>query len=142
MPGPAPNPNSIRPRNGGVWVKLPSEGRKGDAPPWPLESEPDLEVLARWRYLWKLPQAVAWERLSLERTVARYCSILMYAEASMVPAVQSSCVQLEDRLGLNAMSLARLRWTVVEDEVAEKREQVAVSARARFKAVDKDAKSA
>ena len=139
MPGPAPNPNSVRPRQSTIWVKLPSEGRKGDAPPWPLESEPDLEVLARWNYVWKLPQAVAWERLSLERTVARYCCVLMYAEMSMVPAVQTTCVQLEDRLGLNAMSLMRLRWTVVEDELGERRDEKTAteSARSRFKAVDK-----
>lgn len=42
MPGPPPNPNARR-RNARVGVVLlPSEGRRGDAPEWPLPDDPTL----------------------------------------------------------------------------------------------------
>lgn len=144
MPGPAPRPNALRPNQGAAFVRLPSEGRTKEAPPWPYPTEPDADLLERWVYLWKLPQAIAWEKIQMYRVVARYCMILCYAETSALPAMQTSAVQLEDRLGLNPMSMLRLRWTVAEDELAEKRDEKVVveSARTRFRAVEKDQKSA
>ena len=104
-----------------------------------MPGDPSMNELERWQYLWKLPQAVAWEQFHLQRVVARYCLILCYAEASMVPAIHTIVQSMEDRLGMNAMSMMRLRWTVATNEVDEKRQEAATSARERFKAVEKSA---
>jgi hypothetical protein len=68
-----------------------------------------------WRYLWSLPQAVAWEELALVRTVARYAVALVAAERpGATPYLLSEVRQLEDRLGLNAVSMRRLMWEVAD----------------------------
>lgn len=113
MPGPAPKHASQRRRTNAApgTILLPAEGRSGKAPKWPL----GLDEPASWSELWKLPQAVAWERLHLERVVARYAHILTVAEsADGSAAILGEARQLEDRLGLSAMSMLRLRWEVAE----------------------------
>jgi hypothetical protein len=113
VPGPAPKPAAQRRRTNaapGV-VLLPAAGRLGPPPRWPLEvAEPPV-----WAWLWTLPQAVAWERLRLERVVARYAAALIAAESpDGSAAVMAEVRQIEDRLGLSAMAMLRLRWEIAE----------------------------
>jgi hypothetical protein len=79
-----------------------------------------------WQYLWRLPQAVAWEELSLVRTVARYALVLGLGEKpGASPALLSELRQLEDRLGLNPLAMRRLFWEVTDGtgQVVEEDEQ-------------------
>lgn len=122
MPGPAPKPaDQVRRRNAPAanTVKLPPEGRRADAPDWPLAGE----APQTWVDLWATPQAAAWERLGWTRVVARYVHILTLCEqpAEMTAALLGEARQMEDRLGLTPMSMLRLRWEIAADEVAEKR---------------------
>lgn len=117
MPGPAPKPDSQRRRRNAAppTMRLPSAGRSGPVPAWPLDGS----APSPWPKLWKLPQAVAWERLHLIRVVARYALLLQMAEAGdryAWPEVR----QLEDRLGLSPMSMLRLRWEVDDADDAPK----------------------
>ena len=65
------------------------------------------------------PQAVAWERLHLERVVARYAVKLTAAEQPDSSSAQQAEVrQMEDRLGLSAMAMLRLRWEITDDAPA------------------------
>lgn len=139
MPGPAPkDPSSRRRRNASVGkTLLPADGRKGDAPEWPLgSSEPDV-----WADLWATPQSSAWERHGWTRVVARYSVLLGLAEDPelMTAALLGEVRQLEDRLGLNPKAMRSLLWEVTEDEVAEKRDETkpskATSKRAELKIV-------
>lgn len=140
MPGPAPKPaDQVRRRNAPAanTVKLPPEGRAGDAPTWPLAGD----APETWVELWATPQAAAWERLGWTRVVARYVHILELCEQpeSMTAALLSEARQMEDRLGLTPMSMLRLRWEIAADEVAEKRVEKTASktkARRRLKVAD------
>lgn len=72
-----------------------------------------------WAELWQLPQAVAWERLHLTRVVARYAVKLTAAEEpDASSALLAEVRQMEDRLGLSAMAMLRLRWEIVDDATA------------------------
>ncbi|WP_193665372.1 hypothetical protein [Nocardioides kribbensis] len=117
-------------------VKLPSEGRDGETPLWPLStSEPPT-----WAELWTTPQAVAWERLGWTRVVARYAEVVRMCEnpEAMSVGFLAEARQLEDRLGLTPMAMLRLRWEVASDEVAEQRVTKApkTTARGRLKVAD------
>jgi hypothetical protein len=137
-----PNPPKANPvrRNARVGtVRLPAEGRKGAAPKWPLERQSAAEKQA-WTELWHTPQAVAWERLGFTRVVARYCRLMLRAEAPIADKDALAEVrQLEDRLGLTPKAMRLLLWEIVEDEVGEKRSTPGTSkargARGRIKAV-------
>ncbi len=96
-----------------------------------------------WRELWKLPQAVEWERLSWLRDVAQYVRHKVLAELGDLDSAKEAR-QWSDRLGLTPLAMLRLRWRVAVDELAEKRQQREQSklgetsgpgARARIKAV-------
>lgn len=116
-------------------LKLPAEGRAGDPPKWPLPGRVSAAERGAWAALWATPQAVAWERLGWTRTVARYCRILVEAEARDAPAKATmEARQLEDRLGLTPKSMRMLLWEIVSDEVTERREQP-TNVRSRIKAV-------
>lgn len=119
MPGPAPKPaNERRRRNASPSMqKLPAAGRSGPPPAWPLAGR----APKVWLRLWALPQAVMWEKLHMQRIVARYAAILPAAEAGERYAM-SEVRQMEDRLGLTPMSMLRLRWEVeTTDEQHERR---------------------
>ena len=135
---PPPKPNAVR-RNSRVGpVLLPAEGRKGMAPEWPIPGVISKEERQAWNELWETPQAVAWEKLGWTRTVARYCRIMVAAEAPEARASYLAQVAaLEDRLGLTPKAMRTLMWTVASDEVADKRETDVRgrSARDRIKAV-------
>jgi hypothetical protein len=126
MPGPVPKPDSQRRRRAASasTLRLPASGRSGAVPAWPLPYGSDLE-LATWRDLWRLPQAVAWESLHVGRVVARYVRALVSAEELGAPAsIMAEARQLEDRLGLSAVSLAKLRWEIVDDVEQDDRADV------------------
>lgn len=132
MPGPAPKPASQRRRTNAApgTVRLPAAGRSGPAPKWPLGRAGRAQKLV-WDDLWALPQAVAWERLHLVRVVARYTVCLVEAERPGASAALLAEVrQIEDRLGLSAMSMLRLRWEITEpDEAApDGRDEATVTA--------------
>lgn len=128
MPGPPPKPGARRPNKGrdnnpfSSSTVLPSEGRKGPTPAWPI-GKLSAKEKAVWADLWATPQAAAWEQFGWVRVVARYARLLIVAEAADAPpALLSEVRQLEDRLGLSPMAMLRLRWSVAVDEVAEVRE--------------------
>jgi len=76
--------------------------------------------------LWSLPQSVAWERLHLVRVVARYAAKLVMAErGDASAAILAEVRQLEDRLGLSAMSMLRLRWVIADDKTTDQSADVA-----------------
>lgn len=119
MPGPAPKTNPRRRNARPDTVLLPAGGYQGDLPQWPLTRATKAETEA-WASLWRLPQADAWARMNLARTVARYVRALIPAEKSGAPAFKLSEVrQLEDRLGLTPMAMLRLRWEVALVEAVE-----------------------
>lgn len=123
MPGPVPKPAAQRRRRNptpGARM-LPAAGRPGPPPPWPLGGwtgdEPAPHLAELWAALWASPQAAAWEPLGLERVVARYAALVVRAEDPEAPAsLLAEVRQLEDRLGLNPLAAARLRWEVDEPE--------------------------
>ena len=131
MPGPAPDPNALRrdrPSDKDGWTSLPSGGRSGLVPIWPLAAvvpgedgvDPAGRELEVWERVWKSAQAVAWERNGSELEVALYVRHLVQAEAGDMKAA-SEARQWSDRLGLNPTAMLRLRWKIAVDEVSEKR---------------------
>ncbi len=130
-----PKTDAIR-RNARVGpMLLPAGGRVGVCPKWPL-SPPSRAEEAAWAQLWRTPHAVAWERLEWLRTVARYCRVMVVAEAEgAAAAVLAQATALEDRLGLTPKSMRMLMWEIVADEVADKRSTKTEGARGRIKAV-------
>ncbi|MER8220330.1 hypothetical protein ABTZ58_06980 [Streptomyces sp. NPDC094143] len=84
-----------------------------------LEAQQGVEA-ELWGDLWRLPQAVMWERLGWVREVAQYVRWKVQAEMGDLDASKESRM-LADRLGLNPLSMLRLRWEVSGDEVAAQR---------------------
>ena len=132
MPGPAPKPNARRRNARPDWVDLPADGRKGRAPAWPLAGR----APAGWQGLWKLPQAVMWERDNAQVQVATYLLTRCAAheslhEGSPSPTLLSELRQMEDRLGLSPMALKRLQWEI-SAPVQAKPEGKVINASERF----------
>src|SRR6266704_5199955 len=90
-----------------------------------IEATREAQV-ALWRALWRTPQAVAWERLGWTREVAQYALWKVQAEQGNLEAAKEAR-QHADRLGLSPMAMLRLRWEVVADEVAERRDDQAAT---------------
>ncbi|MET7395607.1 hypothetical protein ABZS66_19165 [Dactylosporangium sp. NPDC005572] len=97
-----------------------------------------------WKELWRLPQAVQWEALGWTRDVAQYVRHKVMAELGDLDSAKEAR-QWSDRLGLTPLAMLRLRWKVVVDETAarrQERQQTAaqagpgVSARQRLRVVD------
>lgn len=104
-----------------------------------LKAQRNLEA-ELWRDLWRLPQAVQWERLQWKRDVAQYVRHKVLGELGDMEAAKEAR-QWSDRLGLTPMSMLRLRWEVAADEVGDRRQQRAApakqaGARARLRVVD------
>jgi hypothetical protein len=118
-------------------VRLPAAGRKGPAPPWPLEVQSGAEERL-WARLWTTPQAVMWERSAWVDVVARYCRVAVEAVGSgfrfrrhpgardeeeeevlvedrAVAIARTEARQLESQLGLSPLAMLRLRWVVVDE---------------------------
>lgn len=66
-----------------------------------------------WAALWKTPQATQWEKRGWFREVALYARHQAKAEAGSLDDSKEAR-QREDRLGLNDMSMLRLRWAIAE----------------------------
>lgn len=90
--------------------------------------------LELWAEVWSTPHAVVWERLKWTREVAQYVRWKAKAELGDLNASREARM-LADRLGLTPRALQDLRWSIVDDEVAEKRKTSSTSARGRIKAV-------
>ncbi|MEO3922698.1 hypothetical protein ABGB07_02265 [Micromonosporaceae bacterium B7E4] len=122
---------------GGIERKLDTAREKLEILNRQLAEQKKLEA-SLWRDLWKLPQAVQWGRLGWTRDVAQYVRHKVLAELGDLDSAREAR-QWSDRLGLSPMAMLRLRWAVVENEVAQKREEkqaAAPSARRRLKVVD------
>lgn len=127
--GPLPKDSSQRRRRNadglsGSAQRLPASGREGEPPPWPLPapsgSAQAQRELEQWARLWRTPQAVAWELIGCVDVVARYARLLVEAErVSAKAAILGEVRQLEDRLGLTPVAMARLRWTIADQGPAE-----------------------
>lgn len=120
VPGPLPkHPSERRRRNlSPSTVYLPAGGRKGPTPGFPLDG-PSAQELEVWKELWQTPQAVMWEKIGFgcNHAVARYARILIQAENGIARASLLAEVRhLERTLGLDPVSMARLRWEIVPDE--------------------------
>lgn len=142
--GPAPDPNALRrmrKADASGWTILPAEGRKGNAPAFPLEKWRDQEKfkpqeerneslaraldtreLAVWREIWKTPQAVAWDGLGWRHDVGMYVRVLVAGERGNLKAA-GEARQWSDRLGLSQTAMLRNRWKISADELGEKREE-------------------
>lgn len=139
-----PNPPKLEPNRGprgrGITLLSPG-GRLGGPPRWPLPGAMSPDEADAWVQLWKTPQATMWETLGWTRTVARYCRVMVLAEApEATAALLAQTLALEDRLGLTPKAMRLLLWQIAVDEVAGKRDEkqaetAAKSARERFKAV-------
>lgn len=122
--GPAPDPNSARSdARGRVLEALPAEGYKGRVPKFPFAEKSDREA-AKWRALWRTPQAAAWAREPWRLdVVALYTRWSVRAEDPDAPASALAQVhRLGDQLGLTPAGLAENGWKIVRDEVAPRRE--------------------
>jgi len=140
MGGPAPKFDPARGHRGKSGpMKLPSEGRKGPTPEWPLIEKQTAREREAWEALWRTPQSVAWETLGWTRSVARYCRVMLEAEKRGAPAMtRAECRQMEDRLGLSPKSMRMLLWEIVENEIDDRRQSASEKAqdvRNRIKAV-------
>jgi hypothetical protein len=89
--------------------------------------------LELWEELWRLPHAVAWERMRWTREVAQYARWKAKAELGDMDASKEARM-LADRLGLTPKAMQDLRWQIVSDEVGTAR-QSRSGARGRIKAV-------
>lgn len=108
---------------GKVQAVLPAEGRLDPAPEWPLEQLPTKTELGVWATLWALPQATQWEKQGSNRVVARYVRQLLMVEGpDPSTRLAAEVRQLEDRLGLNPMAMARFGWVIDEVLTTEKEE--------------------
>ena len=142
--GPPPDPNALRRdrKSDAEWTTLPSEGRKGDPPAWPLSGQSDREA-GLWRIFWARPQAMQWEKLGQDFEVALYVRNLALAEIAGAPVNLSTLLKQQgDALGLTIPGLRTNRWKIAGDQVAAKRSEKAATqqptrsaARDRFKVV-------
>lgn len=148
--GPPPDPHALRrdrkdDRAG--WTTLPAEGRTTPTPPWPLgvlvvEPTDDTEELERreetvrdvlererdvWAELWRLPQAVVWERNGWTHEVAVYTRLLVAGESTANVKQLAEARMWSDRLGLNPAAMLRNRWRISEDELAARRSEASAA---------------
>lgn len=121
--GPAPDPNALRreKKSDGEWTVLPSEGRAGDPPDWPLPEPSDRE-LERWEAEWAKPQAHVWEAKGQADIVALFVRRWCEAEQPGAATNLSNLVkQLADYLLLTIPAMHSARVMFAEDEVAKAR---------------------
>lgn len=137
-----PQPPKFQPRRRNARVgplTLPSGGRKGEAPKWPLTGKPTAVEAQAWKQLWATPQAVAWEDLDWFRTVARYCRAMIAAEQPGASAgLLAQVLALEMHLGLTPKAMKLLLWQIGEgEEMADEEAAPGIlDIRQRLKAVE------
>lgn len=140
--GPAPDPNALRrERDAGEWTILPAEGRSEAAPEWPLTEQSPREA-ELWERLWKMPQALMWERFGQHLEVALYVRRLTEAELMDSRVNLSTLVrQMGDSLGLTTPGMRANRWRIAAEEPARpaaRKPAARPSARSRLKVVSSD----
>jgi hypothetical protein len=128
--GPAPDPNALRRdrKDDGEWTTLPREGFAGPIPDFPLTEATTVE-LDLWAELWEKPQGYMWDKLALKFQVATY--VRTYLEANVSGAsssLKTAVMSMEAQLGLSTDGFKVQRWKFSEDELAEKRDEPAVTA--------------
>lgn len=94
-----------------------------------LAAQRDLEAKL-WADLWALPMAVQWETLGWTRDVAQYVRHKVLGELGELDQAKEARLW-SDHLGLNPLSLLRLRWQVAPDELAGARKAKATKPRLR-----------
>lgn len=140
--GPAPDPNALRRDrpSDAEWTTLPAEGRAGDAPDWVLPGTPTVDELALWGRLWKLPQAIEWERRNQFDEVALYCRRFVEASALESPVALSTLVrQMADSLGLTTPGMRSNRWLIASPAGSAPTRRAGASKPRRLKVVAPDA---
>jgi hypothetical protein len=78
----------------------------------PSETEASL-----WSKLWTLPQAVEWERMRCEDTVALYVRAFIYTTSDpthLDEKMLSQVRQLDSKIGLSPRAMMDLRWETDE----------------------------
>ena len=143
--GKIPDPNALRRdrKSDPGFTTLPTEGRPGMAPDWPLTDETPRE-LHLWELFWRKPQAVLWERNEQVFEVALHVRCFAEAEAPGAPTALRTLVrQQADALLLTMPAMQAARVRIAADEIAAARTQqqvsppapAAPSARDRLKAI-------
>ncbi len=120
--GPAPDPNALRrERDAKDWIKLPSEGRTGDIPEWPVElPSPTVAELSMWSRLWRLPQALVWEADRGHDMVALYVRTFCDSVVKDAPAARTTqAKQLAEALLLTTPALHAARYTIASPVAPE-----------------------
>lgn len=123
MPGPLPKSADKRTRRNSATfetVMLPAEGRTGPVPRWPLSGR----TPAGWKALWRMPQAIMWEKAGCVHIVARMLRIRTLVEDPMylediTASALSELRLMEDRLGMSPKALRDLRWAIQEEQAEE-----------------------
>ncbi len=91
---------------------LPSSGRVGETPDWPLDGASPRELVLWGRY-WQMPQAVVWEWNRQFDEVALFVRVFVEAEAAGASVSARTLVkQLQDVLGLSLGGMLRYRWHI------------------------------
>jgi len=129
-----------RERDAGEWTELPAEGRAGEPPEWPLDGGSEREAVL-WKRLWRMPQALMWERYGQDLEVALYVRQLERFERPRSPIILGTLVrQMADSLGLTTPGLRANRWRIGRVEAAQSESPSSNggrrSARDRLKVVD------
>ncbi|MCA0379807.1 MAG: hypothetical protein LCH36_10300 [Actinobacteria bacterium] len=124
--GPAKDPNALRRdrKDDAAWTELPSTGRQGRAPAWPLQGKMLAGELGLWRTLWRRPQAIMWEELHLELQVASYVrAYLESVRPNTSAASKNAVLRMQEDLGLSISGLARHGWKISRDELGARRSE-------------------
>lgn len=117
--GPPPDPNALRrERDAGEWIELPAAGRLTEPPEWPLTAQSPRER-ELWGRLWRMPQALIWERYSQDLEVALYVRQIERFEQPRSSVLLGTLVrQMADSLGLTTPGIRANRWKIMRDESA------------------------
>ncbi len=76
---------------------------------------PQHDEIQLWKRLWKLPQALEWERMHCEDIVALYVRAFIRATAIDADAKMLAEVrQLDAKIGLSPKAMRDLRWETDE----------------------------
>lgn len=111
--GPAPDPNALRrAHDQGEWRTLPSEGRQGPPPKWPLDFSTTRER-EHWAREWRRPQALMWEANGQEVEVAIYVRTLAVAEVVDASIASRNLLKQQmEQLGISQPGLRSNRWRI------------------------------
>ena len=97
---------------------LPGEGRQGATPDWPL-TEQTVREADLWERMWRMPQALMWERYGQQFEVALY--VRRFCEAEQIDSkvnLSTLVRQMADSLGLTTPGMRANRWRILREEDA------------------------